>query len=59
MTYPYLSSDGRLREALPAQGDNLLVLSQTLFSLRLTLLCMLWILFRWPFALRCRERGRP
>src|SRR5205807_8675535 len=45
MAYPHLSSNGRLREALLAQSHNLLVLSQALFSLRLTLLCMFWILF--------------
>ena len=58
MTHPYLNSDGRLREALLSQGRDLLILGQTLFSLRQTLLCMFGILFRRSFALHRRERGR-
>lgn len=46
------------QRGLFAQGHNLLVLSQMLFSLRLTLLCTLRILFRRHFALHGRERSR-
>ena len=58
MTYPYLNSDGRLREALLSQGHDLLILGQTFFSLRQTLLCVFGLLFRRSFALHGRERGR-
>ena len=58
MAYSHLSSDGRLRETLLEPRDDLLVLSQTFFSLRLTLLGLLWILFRRSFALRDREWDR-
>ena len=58
MTYSYLSSDGRLREALLEPRHDLLILGQTLFSLGLTLLCVFGILFRRSFALRGRERSR-
>ena len=44
MAYSHLSSDDRLREALLVQGHDLLILGQTLFSLRLTHLSVFWIL---------------
>ena len=58
MTYPYLNSDGRLREALLSQSHDLLIVGQTLCSLRQTFLCVFGILFRRSFALHGRERGR-
>ena len=58
VAYSHLSSDGRLREALLAQGHDLLVLGQTLFSLGLALLGVFGILFRRSFALCGRERSR-
>jgi hypothetical protein len=42
MANPDLGSDGRLREPLLAQGHDLLILGQTLLSLRLTQRNALW-----------------
>ena len=58
MAYSHLSSDDRLREALLGPRHDLLILGQTLFSLRWTHLSVFWILLRRSFALRDREWGR-
>src|SRR5260370_42301166 len=57
MAYPNLVSNGRLREALFAQGHDLLVSSKALLSLRLLLLCFLWTQFRRLSRLRGGERS--
>ena len=59
MAYPYLGSDGCLREALLSQVDDLLVLGQTLFSLRLTHLSPFGILFRGSFAPPWKKAWSP
>jgi hypothetical protein len=49
MANPHLRGDGRLREALLAQGHDMLVLSQALFSLRLASHGLLRTQFRRSF----------
>jgi hypothetical protein len=57
MADPNVLSDGSLREALFAQGDDLLLLSQAVLSSGLTECNALWKRMWWLFVLRCFRWG--
>jgi hypothetical protein len=57
MANPHLRGDGRLREALLAQGHDMLVLSQALFALRLASHGLLRTQIRRSFPLSRGQRG--